>query len=324
MFNAKINLKTEIIDVFESQPRNVKKFDFIEKDKKVIYGTVDGEVNIYNTIKKHSSPVFSSKSPITGLSVSRKDCLVAFCSENSSFTVGKYSNGLLKSNIMHGNQKTILSMDFTVDCSSIVTGSIDKSVKFYNIEKMNFSGSLIGHNNWVKTVSCSEFDRDVVASGSDDGTIKIWDMRCKTLIDTLDLPHSGSLPSPNAIYFIDNGQNVAVISNNMDENEPCGFYQLFDLRTLKLLQLYPTKNVNIIASDLKKVPSGDHILALLDSDSICHLINLEAGLCLVKLTSPLQSGASDLKFSPSNHQHIYLCCPSDKFILKWYVSQLNL
>jgi len=48
---------------------------------------------------------------------------------------------------------------------------------------MKFQHSLLGHLNWVKT-ACFSPNSKLVLSGSDDKTVKLWDVHNKTCIKT--------------------------------------------------------------------------------------------------------------------------------------------
>lgn len=64
---------------------------------------------------------------------------------------------------------------FSKDDNLILSGSNDKSIRIYQARnKMNFVKSYLGHNNWV---TCAQFspNNSLIASTSDDQTIRMWD-----------------------------------------------------------------------------------------------------------------------------------------------------
>lgn len=68
--------------------------------------------------------------------------------------------------------------------------------------------TLEGHTNWVKTVTFSP-NGEFVASGSDDGTIRLWDT--ESGVECARLPHSSSV---YGITFADKGEHIVSISGD--------------------------------------------------------------------------------------------------------------
>jgi WD40 repeat protein len=60
----------------------------------------------------------------------------------------------------------------------LASGSNDNTIKIWDIESKNEEATLVGHSNYVYSVSFSP-DGSKLASGSNDSTIKIWDIKSK-------------------------------------------------------------------------------------------------------------------------------------------------
>jgi len=48
-------------------------------------------------------------------------------------------------------------------------------IKLFNTESRRFLGSFVGHQNWANTAVFSP-DSRLITSGSDDKTVRVWDI----------------------------------------------------------------------------------------------------------------------------------------------------
>ena len=54
-------------------------------------------------------------------------------------------------------------------------------MKIWDVHKRKFRQTLKGHNNWVRTAQFS-LDSRMVASGSDDRSIRLWDLERESVV----------------------------------------------------------------------------------------------------------------------------------------------
>jgi hypothetical protein len=76
-------------------------------------------------------------------------------------------------NRLEGHQNFVISMSFSPDGKILATGSLDKTIKLWNVATGKEIRTLQGHQNHVVSVSFSP-DGKTLATGSADKTIKLW------------------------------------------------------------------------------------------------------------------------------------------------------
>ena len=74
------------------------------------------------------------------------------------------------------------------DCSKIISGSNDRTIKIWNMSTGECEQTLKGHDGWVTSV-CVSLDGSKIISGSVDNTIKIWNMSTGECEQTLNKPN---------------------------------------------------------------------------------------------------------------------------------------
>jgi len=317
--------KPRITQLFETQPKpGAKKFAFLNEPSKLLYAQKNGTVSIYNMSKNQGRSIFEHKdADFTDLAVSPSNDLVAFSFENIPFVIGNYRKGLFTRREFNSSQRNVLCLDFSAEGSHLVTGSLDKSVKYYNTGAMRFESSFIGHKNRINCVRCSNFDRDILVSGSDDGTVKMWDMRCRSIAETFQIPHKGSLPSLKDLYFSDSGKALIAVSNNVIDGVKYGNFQIFDVRNSNLLQFYTESNAKFECLSLQFKPGerfkNAKLAAIYDSNKACHILDLEIGSCMVKMSSEWLNNVQHIQFSPENPEHLYMITDKSNFLIQWNI-----
>jgi len=78
--------------------------------------------------------------------------------------------------VFSGHTAQVRSLVFSSDGTSLVSGSIDKTVKLWDVQTGGVVRTFSGHSDWVLSVSISA-DSTMIASASDDSTIHLWDIQ---------------------------------------------------------------------------------------------------------------------------------------------------
>lgn len=86
---------------------------------------------------------------------------------------------------LRAHKNAVLSLCWSKDCTSIFTSSADKTVGVTDAETCKKVKKFVGHNEIVNSVDAVTKGVVILASGSDDNTIKLWDTREKEAAATL-------------------------------------------------------------------------------------------------------------------------------------------
>ncbi|KAG0249200.1 hypothetical protein BG011_009514 [Mortierella polycephala] len=83
-------------------------------------------------------------------------------------------------NKLYGHNDSVYCVQF--DNNKIVTGSRDKTIKFWDLHKLVCTHTLRGH---TQSVLCLQFNDNMMVSGSSDNTVIVWDMKTHQPISRL-------------------------------------------------------------------------------------------------------------------------------------------
>src|SRR5699024_12598254 len=82
-----------------------------------------------------------------------------------------------------GHERSVESVEFSPDGTMIASGSMDETIRLWNIDTGQAVNVLIGHSEGVKSVAFSP-DGTTIVSGSSDGTVRRWDVTSGENIDS--------------------------------------------------------------------------------------------------------------------------------------------
>ena len=105
--------------------------------------------------------------------------------------------------VLKGHSAPILDMHYTPDGETLVTCSADKLVSLWDYETGAKVKKFKGHTSYVNSCCPARRGPELVVSGSDDCTIKLWDRRSKTPQTTFQNTYPVT-----AVCFDDKGTSV--------------------------------------------------------------------------------------------------------------------
>jgi WD40 repeat protein len=200
--------------------------------------------------------------------------------------------------IQTGHSMSVLSLAFSPDGKTLASGSVDKTIKIWDVANGRAVRTLAGHANGIESVVFSP-EGHTLASVDDKGEIKLWDVTNGRELQTL----RGYSP----LMFSIDGHTLTSAADK-------GTVQVWDVANGQKLRTVagPTDKVGPAAFS----PDG-HTLALLGDDKAIRLWNMASGQRLRTLTGHIDT-VRFVAFSPDGRT--LASASSDKTIKLWDVT----
>ncbi|KAL5013561.1 hypothetical protein ScPMuIL_007831 [Solemya velum] len=148
---------------------------------------------------------------------------------------------------MSGHTGAVMEANFSTDGSQLFTASTDKTVAVWDVEEGYRIKKLKGHQSFVNSCNPARRGPQLVCSGSDDGTIKLWDIRKKGTQQTFQNTYQVT-----AVSFNDTAEQI--ISGGIDND-----IKIWDLRKNDVL--YRMKGHSDTVTGLQLSPDGSYLLS---------------------------------------------------------------
>ncbi|KAJ3235389.1 hypothetical protein HDU78_005240 [Chytriomyces hyalinus] len=156
-------------------------------------------------------------------------------------------------------------------CKTIVSGSLDMTVKVWNLQKGTCTRTLRGHSSWVSSVAISPDGRTIV-SASYDMTVKVWDMQMGTCTRTLQ-GLEGHTEAVTSVAISPDGRTI--VSGSSDNTVKVWDMQMGTCtRTLEGLEGHTEEVTSVaISPDSRTIVSGS-------SDNTVKVWDMQKGTCM--------------------------------------------
>ncbi|KIO03231.1 hypothetical protein M404DRAFT_87139, partial [Pisolithus tinctorius Marx 270] len=247
----------------------------------------------FGSVILHSTPhLYVSALPFTPPNVLLSTMLLPKFTGLAAVAVGGLKGWPVEQLSLHGHRSAVSSVAISPDGKRIVSGSLDKTVRVWDVERgVQIGSTLEGHTNAVNSVTFSP-DGKMIVSGSWDSTVRVWDAEGGVQIGS---PLEGHTFGVNSVAFSPDGKMI--VSGSLDKT-----VRVWDVeggvQIGSPLEGH-TSGVNSVAfsPDGKRIVSGSW-------DKTVRVWDAEGG---VQIGSPLEGHAcsvSSVAFSPDGKRII--------------------
>ncbi len=264
--------------VFDETVSSIQTLAFHPEGRLIASGNSRGEVNLWELETKQSKTIDKRDGDILS---------VAFSPDGNTLASGgrdcKLKLWVLKTNkcirVFQKHNGEVSNVAWSPDSQTVACSS-DSEIKLYFIE----TGKLISnleHDSEILVIAWSH-NGYTLASGSNDSTIKLWDVNTGDRIKTL----TGHSDSVKAIAFSTDGETLASSSDDST-------IKLWDVATGKYFQTWREHNdmVNSIA-----LSPDEPILVSGSKDCTIKFWNIYTGQCIKTISE--QAAVTSVVFSP--------------------------
>lgn len=174
--------------------------------------------------------------------------------------------------LVRGHRANVKCVDFLRDDLAI-SGSSDSTLRIFSMETGELSRQLVGHQSRIWDVDTSPVTRGYIASGSGDGTVRIWgaDGECRSVL----------VGDGGDVYSVrwQPGREDFVVAACYDK-----ILRLWDVESDKLVRTFSGHSQSTLAVDWD--PTGK-IIASGSKDKHVRLWDAVGGVCVQTMTAHL-------------------------------------
>ncbi|KAK2181580.1 hypothetical protein NP493_392g05000 [Ridgeia piscesae] len=149
--------------------------------------------------------------------------------------------------VLKGHTGAIMQVVFSTDGTRLVSASTDKTVAIWDIEVGTRLKKLKGHQTFVNSCDITRRGPQFICSGSDDGTVRLWDTRKKGAAQSFQNTYQVT-----SVCFSDTGEQI--MSGGIDND-----VKVWDLRKTDLL--YQMQGHTDTVTGIRLSSDGSYLLS---------------------------------------------------------------
>ncbi len=197
---------------FEGHENKIRTLDFLPDNRRMVSAGVDNEILLWDLNSQNKEVFATLNSQVNVLVVSADGSLLAGGTRDGKILIWNMTNPEDNYVLYEETGNQVLALSFNQDASVLVSGDMKGNVKVWDLATRSMTNNLRGHTARITDVKYSP-DYEILASASNDGTIRLW--------ETADFNNQPIVLTDNsgfvfAAAFSPDGKYL--ISGSMDEN----------------------------------------------------------------------------------------------------------
>ncbi|EGD79062.1 U5 snRNP-specific protein [Salpingoeca rosetta] len=149
--------------------------------------------------------------------------------------------------VLPGHTGAVFDLSWSKDGDKLYSAGIDKTCIVWDAEAGARVRKLKGHSDFVNSCCASRHDAHTFVTGSDDGTVRVWDARRRGAVHTLNSGYQVM-----AVVMADDGERI--ISAGLDNA-----IKMWDLRTMDVTERLAGHTDTVTGLSLS--PNGKEVLS---------------------------------------------------------------
>ncbi|XP_072418570.1 apoptotic protease-activating factor 1 isoform X1 [Chiloscyllium punctatum] len=234
----------------------VQQCQFTSEGMMLISCSDDSTIRVWNWRTEECKVLTGHTEQVKSFKLLKEPQLLSW-SFDGTVKVWDYNSGKLLKNYSCHMGAAVLSCDASPNGSRIASASADKSAKILSLNSTIPLHSLTGHNACVRSCKFT-WDNDCLATGDDNGEIRIWRVHdgsllhiCSEESEIKDSKHGGWVTD---LHFSPDSKTLVSIG---------GYIKWWDMKTGESLQTFYTNGTNLksiyVSSDFKTYVTIDSI-----------------------------------------------------------------
>lgn len=193
LYNGNVHIwnheSQQLVKSFEVCEPPVRTSKFIPRKNWVVTGSDDMQIRVfnYNTLERvHQFEAHSDY--IRSIAVHPVQSYILSSSDDMTIKLWDWDNKWACKQVFEGHTHYVMQIVFNPkDNNTFASGSLDKTIKVWQLGSVHPNFTLEGHE---KGVNCVDYyhggDKPYLISGADDRLVKIWDYQNKSCVQTLE------------------------------------------------------------------------------------------------------------------------------------------
>jgi WD40 repeat protein len=313
--------------------RSVRTIAFSPDDSFLVSGLDDGTVNLLDAQTGNLIQTFRGHTgTITSVAFSPCGTMIASSAIDRTIRIWSVSSGSCQC-YLEGHSDVVLAVSWSANGDQVISGSSDTTVRTWDISRKICSNIIRGHAGTVRSVASF---RNFIASGSDDGTVKLCDLGSGDVLQTISTDHEiysvqfsahGDLLYTHA-SICDIGRKQHAESTSRDH----GYHAKFSpdgtrvvsvsgnfVKIWKVKHVYPSSRVDGHSGEVEDIYfAPDGRLVASESDGDAKVWDTTSGECLFTFnySDSGYDGIDSIRFSPNS---AFIACPRHRQGSVWTI-----